>query len=187
MPQNSIQGQDQFHVRMRKPTRDELAILESKLRDKSLSVRVWERYRIISELAKGRTPLEVADRVGCHHSLVYDWLHRFNQRGFTTFELAPNPKGRPPTISSEQIRSLIRIATSRPEDLGLPFTDWSVAKLHDYCAKRGLVPDCTDEWVRRLLRREGLTYQKTKNWKRSNDPFFEEKKGASWISTNNHP
>jgi transposase len=174
-------------VRMRRPTGGESVLLESKLRDKTLSVRVWERYRIVSELAQGRTPLEVADRVGCHHSLVYDWLHRFNQSGFSTFEVAPNPKGRPPTITSEQIRALIRVATSRPEDLGLPFTDWSVAKLHRYCDDRGLLPDCTDEWVRRLLRREGLTYQKTRSWKRSNDPLFEEKKGASWTSTKNHP
>ena len=93
---------------------------------------------------------------------------------------------RPATIGSEQIRALIRVATSRPEDLGLPFTDWSVAKLHRYCAEKGLLPECTDEWVRRLLRREGLTYQRTKTWKKSNDPLFEEKKGASSTSMRKH-
>jgi len=172
---------------LRRPSKEELALLEAKLRDKSLSVRVWERYRIISELAKGRTLLQVADRVGCHFTVVYDWLHKFNETGFASFESAPNPKGRPPIISSNQIRSLIRVATSRPEDLGLPFTDWSVAKLHDYCAERGLLPDCTDEWVRRLLRREGLTYQRTRSWKRSNDALFEQKKGVSSTSTSNRP
>jgi len=172
---------------MRRPTRDELAVLEAKLRDKTLSVRVWERYRIVSELAKGRSVLQVADRVGCHLTVVYDWLHRFNESGFASFEAAPNPKGRPPTITSNQIRALIRAATSRPEDLGLPFTDWSVAKLHNYCAAKGLLPDCTDEWVRRLLRREGLTYQRTRSWKQSNDPLFEQKKGVSSTSTSKHP
>ena len=169
-------------VRLRTLTDDERSLLKSKLRDKTLSVRVWERYRVISELAKDRPPSEVADRVGCHLTVVYDWIHRFNESGFATFEAVPNPKGRPATIGSEQVRALIRAATSRPEDLGLPFTDWSVAKLHEYCAKKGLLPDCTDEWVRRLLRREGLTHQRTKTWKESNDPLFEEKKGASSIS-----
>lgn len=173
-------------VVMRTLTDDEQAVLHTKLRDKTLSVRVWERYRVVGELSKGRPPAEVADRVGCHVTVVYDWLHRFNESGFSTFELAPNPKGRPATIGSEQIRALIRVATSRPEDLGLPFTDWSVAKLHRYCAEKGLLPECTDEWVRRLLRREGLTYQRTKTWKKSNDPLFEEKKGASSTSMRKH-
>lgn len=166
-------------ARMRTLTGDERSVVSARLRDKTLSVRVWERYRIIDELSSGRPVFEVADRVGCHLTIVYDWLHRFNESGFASFEVAPNPKGRPATIGSEQIRALIRAATSKPEDLGLPFTDWSVAKLHDYCAQRGLLPECTDEWVRRLLRREGLTYQRTKTWKQSNDPLFEQKKGAS--------
>ena len=166
-------------ARMRALTDDERSLVNARLRDKTLSVRIWERYRIIDELSSGRPPYEVADRVGCHLTIVYDWLHRFNESGFASFEVAPNPKGRPATIGSEQIRALIRAATSKPEDLGLPFTDWSVAKLHDYCAQRGLLPECTDEWVRRLLRREGLTYQRSKTWKQSNDPLFEQKKGAS--------
>jgi transposase len=166
-------------VEIRTLTGDERAMLLARLRDKTLCVRVWERYRIVSELAGGRSPGEVADRVGCHLTVVYDWLHRFNGSGFATFEAVPNPRGRPATIGSEQIRGLIRAATSRPEDLGLPFTEWSVAKLHNYCAEMGYLPNCTDEWVRRLLRREGLTHQRTKTWKQSNDPLFEEKKGAS--------
>lgn len=170
-------------VRLRTLTDDERSLLRSKLCDKTLSARVWERYRVIGELAKGRSALNVADGVGCHFTMVYDWIRRFNESGFVTFESVPNPKGRPAIIGSAQVRSLIRIATSKPEDLGLPFTDWSVAKLHEYCAKKGLLPDCTDEWVRRLLRREGLTHQKTKTWKKSNAPFFEEKKGVSSIST----
>lgn len=170
-------------VQMRTLTNGERAVLHTKLRDKTLSVRVWERYRVVSELAKGLSPAEVADRVGCHLTVVYHWLHRFNESGFATFGVAPNPKGRPATIGSEQIRALIRAATSRPEDLGLPFTDWSVAKLHNYCDEKGLLPPCTDEWVRRLLRREGLTYQRTKTWKQSNDPLFEQEKGAFSTST----
>jgi transposase len=170
-------------ARLRALSDPERDLLRGKLLDKTLSVRVWERYRIVNELDEGRSPSEVADRVRCHLTVVYDWLHRFNESGFATFEAAPNPKGRPATIGSEQIRALIRAATSKPEDLGLPFTDWSVSKLHAYCEGKGLLPPCTDEWVRRLLRREGLSYQRTKTWKQSNDPLFEQKKGASWTST----
>ncbi|MBE7518462.1 MAG: hypothetical protein HS107_04370 [Thermoflexaceae bacterium] len=68
------------------------------------------------------------------------------------------------------------MALSRPEDLGLPFAQWSVSKLKAYCLKEGLIAPITDEWLRRLLRREGVSYQHTKTWKQSPDPEFEVKK-----------
>ncbi len=164
---------------VRKLTKKEHELLEKKLKDKKMPVRIYERYRIIKEASEGRRAAEIADRVGCHFTVVYDWTKRFNSSGFSTFERPPNPKGRDSSISSEQIRKLIRVALSRPEDLGLPFTTWSVKKLNDYCRKEGILPEVTDEWVRRLLRREGITHQRTGTWKKSPDPDFEVKKTAS--------
>jgi hypothetical protein len=54
-----------------------------------------------------------------------------------------------------------------------------VAKLAAYCRKRKILPAISDEWVRRLLRREGLTAQRVKTWKTSSDPRFDEKRGPS--------
>lgn len=154
-------------------------MLAEKLKDKKMPVRNYERYRIIKEASEGRKAAEIADRVGCHFTVVYDWTKRFNASGFETFERAPNPEGRVPSISGEQIRALIKVALSRPEDLGLPFTTWSVKKLNGYCRSQGILPEVTDEWVRRLLRREGITHQRTGTWKQSPDPDFEVKKTAS--------
>jgi hypothetical protein len=69
----------------------------------------------------------------------------------------------------------------------LPFTQWSVAKLSAYCRGKGILPEITDEWVRRLLRREGLSAQRTKTWKKSPDPEFEVKKTESLTSMDRHP
>jgi len=158
---------------------DERTFLKRKLHDKTLAVRIYERYRVIAEAAQGREPKEIADRVGVHFTVVYDWLHRFNDQGFAGFEDAPNPHGRPSSLSSRQIRRLIATALARPSDLGLPFTHWSVAKLQEYCARRRLLPPFSDEWIRRLLRREGISPQRTKTWKHSPDPHFEAKKTGS--------
>ena len=122
--------------------------------------------------------------VGCSDGKAEHWVHRFNRSGFTTFEKQPNHPGRPTIIDGQQVRALIRVALSRPQDLGLPFTQWSVSKLRTYCLKEGLIPPITDEWVRRLLRREGVSSQHTKTWKQSPDPDFEVKKTASSTSTN---
>jgi hypothetical protein len=64
------------------------------------------------------------------------------------------------------------VALSRPGNLGLPFTEWSTAKLTAYCKKRALLPPITDEWVRRVLRREGVTPQRLKTWEASPNPAF---------------
>jgi transposase len=161
---------------LRALTRSEQRMLSAKLKDLSLSARVHQRYRVIDEVQKGRAITEAADRVGCHFTVAYDWVHRFNDSGFTTFEQVANPKGRPAILKSEQLRELVEVALSSPEERGLPFSNWSVPKLAEYCRAKNLLPPVTDEWVRRLLRREGLSAQRIRTWKRSHDPRFDSKK-----------
>ncbi|MEW5702236.1 MAG: helix-turn-helix domain-containing protein [Candidatus Zixiibacteriota bacterium] len=166
-------------VRLRALRPSERQWLKAKLRDKKLSVRIYGRYRVVDEAARGRPAAEIADRVGMHLTTVYDWVHRFNREGFAGFEDVPNPDGRPSSLSGRQVRQLITTALARPTDLGLPFTHWSVAKLREYCQRKKLLPALSNEWVRRLLRREGISFQRTKTWKESPDPDFESKKTAS--------
>jgi transposase len=161
---------------LRALTRSEQRMLTAKLKDLSLSARVHQRYRVIDEVQKGRAVTEAADRVGCHFTVAYDWVHRFNDSGFATFEQVANPKGRPAILKSEQLRELVEVALSSPEERGLPFSNWSVPKLAEYCRAKNLLPPVTDEWVRRLLRREGLSAQRIRTWKRSHDPRFDSKK-----------
>jgi transposase len=68
---------------------------------------------IIEEVRKGHSVVEAADRVGCHFTVAYDWVHRFNQSGFTSFEQVPNPKGRPPILKGEQLRELVSASRQR--------------------------------------------------------------------------
>jgi transposase len=129
-------------VKLRRLTRSERRVLAVRVKDRTLRVRIHRRYRVIAEVAHGRSLVEVADRVGCHVSMAYEWIHRFNTSGFTTFEQAPNPKGRPPIITGPQVRELIDIALSSPAERGLPFSAWTVPKLAAYCRRaRAATPD----------------------------------------------
>jgi len=157
----------------------ERRILEEKLADRTLSAYVLDRFRIIQAINQGYNPTQVADILGCERQTVYQWVHMFNDSGFSEFQKATNPFGRPAILTAENLRQLVKIALSRPQDLGLPYTSWSVAKLADYCRSKDLVPEVSNEWVRRLLRREGLSVQRTKTWKESPDPEFEKKKPHS--------
>ncbi len=148
-------------ARLRRLTPGEKQTLRSKLKDLTLSARVHLRYRIIDEVRRGNEPLNAADRAGCHFTVVYDWIRRFNESGFRTFERVPNPRGRPPILEPQQLKGLMKVARSHPREHGLPFTRWSVSKLAEFCRSQGLLPRVSDEWVRRLLRREGIKLRPT--------------------------
>jgi transposase len=161
----------------------ERQVLTAKVRDLSLAARVRQRYRIIDQVHRGYSLAETADRVGCHFTVAYDWVHHFNDSGFATFEQVANPKGRPLILRAARLRELVEVALSSPQERGLPFSNWSVPKLAEYCRAKHLLPSVTDEWVRRLLRREGLTAQRIRTWKTSADPDFDRRKNSSESST----
>jgi transposase len=164
-------------VRRLKPS--ERRTLEEKVGDRALSAYVLDRFRIIQAIDQGFNPTQIAGILGCERQTVYQWVHMFNDSGFAEFQKATNPYGRPAILTSENLRQLVKIALSRPQDLGLPYTVWSIAKLADYCRSKDLLPEVSNEWIRRLLRREGLSVQRTKTWKVSPDPEFEKKKPHS--------
>jgi len=173
-------------IELRPLSSSEHDTLQAKMANKSLPARIHQRYRIIAELAGGRRTAEVADRVGCSPAAVYHWAHAFERSGFAGFERPNNPRGPIPIVDGEQVLALIKVALARPEELGLPFSHWSVKKLAAYCREHDLLPPITDEWVRRLLRREGVSFQHTKTWKESPDPQFELKKTVFSTSTMLH-
>lgn len=170
-------------LRLRTVTREERRLLRTKLKDLSLAARVHQRYRLIASLRQGLSVLAAAQRVGCHFTVAYDWVHRFNASGFRRFEQVANPRGRPSILRAAQLRELVDVALSSPAERGLPFSNWSVPKLGEYCRRKRLLPAVSDEWVRRLLRREGLTAQRIRTWKTSRDPAFDRKKNESGGST----
>jgi transposase len=102
-------------------------------------------------------------------------IHNFNADGFDS--LYPRYRGgRPPTFTLPQRREIKKIALSRPQDHGLPFSTWSLSKLAEHLVAEGVVDDISHEGLRVLLREEGVSFQAVKTWKESNDPDFEAKK-----------
>ncbi len=167
------------NVRLRALTRREHAVLGTKIRQVSLPARLHRRYRVIAELRSGHTFSEAASRAGLSVNNAALWAHRFNESSFSSFERPNNPRGRVPILGARQLRDLIDTSLSSPATLGLPFTTWSVRTLNEYCQKKKLIPPFSDEWVRLLLRRAGLSAQRIRTWKTSDDPQFAKKGDAS--------
>lgn len=171
------------NVHLRPLTRGEQRALQVKLRRVSLPARLHRRYRVVALVRSGHTVAEAASRAGLNMNSASRWVRRFNESGFQSFERPNNPRGRIPIITARQLRELVDTALSSPAELGLPFTSWSVRTLTEYCKEHDLIPDFCDEWVRRVLRREGLSAQRIRTWKTSRDPRFGPKGDASAPST----
>lgn len=145
------------------------------VRRSSGSVVTWRRAQMVLLSAQGMDVDQIAKVAFTSPDRVRDVLNNFNEDGFESLY----PKyagGRPPTFTLPQRQRIKKIALARPIDHGLPFSTWSLAKLAEYLVAEGVVDDISHEGLRDLLRKEGVSFQVIKTFKRSNDPDYEAKK-----------
>ena len=84
--------------------------------------------------------------------------------------------GRPRRITTGDEAFIVETARTRPARLGRPFTRWSLRELSAYLADNPTrVVVIGPERLRVLLARAGVTFQRTKTWKESNDPQWDAK------------
>jgi transposase len=174
-------------IQLRRFRRGEKRWLLSKIRERKLPVWIAQRYRVIALVYAGRSVLAAARGLACAKETAYRWVEEFNRFGFRHFSRSSNPAGRPSQLTKRQLQLLYHIAQKRPTDVGLPFTNWSMTKLQAYLVKRRSFPKVSPEWLRRLLRRAHISWQRTKTWKQSHDPHFQAKKSVFWPYTPSGP
>ena len=124
----------------------------------------------------------IATRLYLHVEYVRELIRVFNRGGFDT--LRPRtPSGRPSKYGPEEVSVMLEVAGTRPPDLGLPFTVWSLRKLATHLVTCGVVKEIHATTLGRILRAQGFAFQRTKTWKESPDPDFAATKNASVPST----
>ena len=162
-------------VRVREIDNDEGQRLLRIVRRDSGSVVTWRRAQMILFSAQGMDVGQIAKFTFTSEDRVRQVIHNFNDDGFDS--LYPRYKGgRPPVFTLPQRQHIKKIALSRPADHKLPFSTWSLAKLADFLVAEGVVEDISHEGLRLVLREEGVSFQRIKTFKVSNDPDFEAKK-----------
>jgi transposase len=162
-------------VRVREITSEEGRRLLSIVRRSSGSVVTWRRAQMVLLSAQAMDVAAIAKVAFTSEDRVREVVHNFNDDGFDSLY----PKyagGRPPTFTLPQRQQIKKLALSRPTDHDLPFSTWSLAKLADFLVAEGVVDDISHEGLRTLLHQEGVSFQRIKTWKVSNDPDFEQKK-----------
>jgi transposase len=162
-------------IYVRDITNDEGNQLKQILRRSNDAFKVKRAQVILASAQSMRVP-EMAKSFGFSVDYVRYVIRGFNERGFEVLESKYENCGSMPKFSNEQRQTVVDVALSKPKDLGLPFTEWSLPKLKDYIIGNTDIDYVSHETIRRILQERGIKYRRTKTWKVSNDPDFELKK-----------
>jgi len=137
------------------------------------------RARIILLSRGGRCNRVIANEVDCSPQWVRTVIRRFNADGLLGILWYPffNACDAPRKFFDDAREQIIEIALSPPKSL-IGMQQWSLPKLHDYLIEQKIVPSISVEWLRQLLRRAKVRLRRTKTWKESTDPLFDQKRGA---------
>jgi transposase len=154
----------------------------SRILKSSTNAVMLRRAQVVAFSGQGMQAKHIAKQLCLHEEYVRELIRRFDAGSFEA--LKPKPRtGRPRELEPEEVAQVVEIATMRPKDFGLPLTTWSLRKLADFLVGRRMVSKITANMIGRILRENGVTFQRTKTWKESNDPEFVPKKNGSPSST----
>ncbi len=137
-----------------------------------------QRAQILLASDAGAAAPEIARVLQTDENQVRRVIREFNADGMTSLR-PPTGDGRPRRIDDAVREEIRAIALARPRDLGEPGTRWSLSTLRRHLVRKRVVTAISKEHLRRVLQSMGITAQRTRTWKWSNDPLYEEKKG--WV------
>ncbi len=138
-------------------------------------VKFARRAQVILASDAGTPTTQIAQVLGYSPLQIRRIIHAFNAGRIDGIR----PKyrgGRPPTFAEEQRKAVVELAESRPKDWGYPLSQWSLSQIQLVLIKKRKVPYISRPTIRTILKEAGLSYQRTKTWKHSDDPQFSKKK-----------
>jgi len=163
---------------LRELSADELLELQDLLRAEKTPGAHFRRCRLIWLIAGGYSIAQASEYAGLHYTTAHGWVKRFEAEGLDGLRTRPR-SGRPRVYDPAAEDLMVDLATSRPKDLGLSFTTWSLSKLTQHLHEFEGLPGISHETVRSILQRRGLRFLTGRTWCESNDPDFAAKKGQS--------
>jgi transposase len=136
----------------------------------------FKRSQIILASAQQMRVQEISAVFCYSEDYVKTVIKEFNQIGLSSIKSARKNNHRPPKFTREERDRIVEVALKRPQDLGLPFTQWSLNKLREQVLKQGIVENISIDTIHTILKQRKIGYKRTKTWKESHDPCYETKK-----------
>jgi transposase len=166
-------------------TPDEYTSLRQLAHSRTAPARLVERARIIWQAQQGRRVSAIAAALRLNHKTVRRWLQHFNEHGLAGLQDQPRT-GRPATYTAEEVGTVIALALTDPQQLGLPFAAWTLDRLAAYLHEHQGIAMKRSR-IGELLLAEGLRWRSQETWYGERvDPAFAEKRGPSSRSTPPH-
>lgn len=123
---------------------------------------------------------QIAAELGCHPQTVRDHLHAFNERGVDGLGMKPG-SGRKARLTEEERSAILALVKLPPPgkptyeltgELAAPDPDgepeWTLDTLTAAAREGGI--EVARSQVRRIFRREGVRWRRTRLWATSKDP-----------------
>lgn len=130
--------------------------LDRLIRSHSTAQQLARRARMIMMAADGVGVGETAQHLGVWRKGVSFWRARWlaGGGGSAAERLADAPRsGAPATITPEQICAVVALACERPDESGVPLSQWSAGDLAREAVRRGIVTSISPRSVGRFLKR----------------------------------
>jgi transposase len=139
---------------------------------------LMKRCQVVLCSAQRMTVQEIAKMTLLSEYHIRELIRTFNAGGLSA--IRPKKPGKAnPKFTDEERAEIAELAQMPPGVLGYPFNAWSLSKLKEATEERVLHgKTISDECIRLVLEEYGISYQRTKTWKESNDPDYESKKSA---------
>jgi transposase len=117
------------------------------------------RARVVLLSSQGYRVPEIGSLLEAHPANLRKWIHRFNERGCAGLHTVHSggPRQR---FSAQQRAEIVKLSQSNPRDLGLNFSRWTLHKLAQQAARRGIVEAISHECVRQILKAARCEYRK---------------------------
>ena len=138
------------------------------------------RSQILLASARREPVPQIALALGCNEQTVRNAIHAFNQQGIAALNKgSTRPKTVPHAIFDakrrEQVHALLH---QSPRAFGKPTSVWTLALAAEVSHEQGITPRLvSDEAIRLVLARLGVSWRRAKHWITSPDPAYAAKKG----------
>jgi len=160
-------------------TDKEKEALEKIIRSKKTEYRLVQRTKVVLLSSENKyRNTEIGNKVGCSRETVRHWQKSFHKSRLEGIKDAPR-SGKPPQFTSKQRTKIMALATKKPEDKGLHFTDWSTRELANYAIENGIVSSIHWTTIGDWLKGADIKPHRWGYWLNSTDPNFEKKNAGS--------
>jgi transposase len=115
-----------------------------------------KRLTAAREYLEGLSPDQIEEKYGWDRQTVYNWLDRFEERGFEAALYDDSKPGRPPELDDDQFKQFGAVLHNPPEEIGYDAPAWSSALAQQYLIEAFDVA-FSRRHIRRLMHEAGVS------------------------------